>query len=62
MLTIIETPHRGPARTWHAKDREDFCTKVLASAAHSDLSPDATYEEIVKWLDSDLQKLEITEA
>ncbi len=60
MLTIIETPHRGPVREWTAKDKEDFVQKLLASNLDSgSLDPDMTYEAAVEWLRSDLRSLDI---
>jgi len=61
MLNIIEIPHQGPRRDWSAIDREDFCLKVLASNARADIDHEATYEELVQWLRSDLRDLIIQE-
>jgi hypothetical protein len=61
-ITVTETPHRGPVRTWTATNREDFCLKVLAANPRADLSPNASYDELVRWLGSDLRALDIQES
>lgn len=62
MLTITETPHRGPARTWYATDEIDFCNKVSAANPHCGEIPDfRTFGDFVAYLRDDLRDLTITE-
>jgi hypothetical protein len=60
-ITVTETPHRGPVRTWTAENREDFCLKVLAAHPRADLDPNATFDELATFLRSDLRSLDIEE-
>lgn len=61
MLKITETPHRGPSFTWTADNMADLCAKVIAARPRSGFDPEASDEDVVAWLRSDLRDLDIVE-
>lgn len=61
MITVIETSHRGQARTWTAADREDFVVKIVMSDWSGELDVYMSFQQAVDQLRSDLRYLEIIE-
>ena len=58
---VTETPHRGSPLTWTAKDRDDFCIKVMSANPKGEWSPDWSFDEFVSYLRTDLAALDIME-
>lgn len=61
MLTITETPHRGPTRTWTCADEDDFCVRIMRTYPRGTWYPNWSFKEFRAWYADEFRQLDIVE-